>query len=220
MKPFGTGELYGAHRSCPDGSRERHRFTCAFTSTPNTMPAEPKRILYIAPHAVALNFLRKRFPRAEIVTGFKRMKHSFAPHGSDHLDLDITNMHQLKDASFDFLICEHVLEHVPEDRKAMRELRRVLAPGGTALISAPVRNTPSTVENLPNANPERDYGQIDHVRYYGMDFYDRLRAAGFGKVRALRLGEWYAENHKDMQRFGNPEYNPTTSELFSICSTG
>lgn len=205
---------------CPDKSLERHRFTCAFTSTPNVFPSEPARILYIAPHEVVLRFLRKRFPHAKFVTGFKRMKNSFVPPGSGHLDLDVTNLHQLADASFDFLICEHVLEHVPDDKKAMRELRRVLAPGGTALISVPIRNATFTLENLPNANPIRDYGQIDHVRYYGTDFYDRLREAGFGKVRALRLGEWYAENHKDTQRLGNPEYDPMTSELVSISSTG
>ncbi|KAI9031410.1 S-adenosyl-L-methionine-dependent methyltransferase [Hyaloraphidium curvatum] len=213
MKDFNGGRK----RVCPDSSMERHRFSCAFVSTAGTLRSEPKRILYVAPHGVVVKHLRARFPGAEIVTGFKRVKGSYAPPGKNNLDLDVTDMHQIADASVDFLICEHVLEHVPDDRKAMRELRRVLAPGGTALLSAPVRHDNATRENIPGAVPVRDYGQEDHLRWYGLDFFARLEEAGF-KVRGFRVGSWYAENHPAVRGMGNPEYDVDNSEYLTICT--
>jgi glycosyltransferase involved in cell wall biosynthesis/SAM-dependent methyltransferase len=93
---------------------------------------------------------------------------------------DITNL-QFPDASFDVLLCSHVLEHVPDDRKAMQELYRVLDKNGIAIIMVPLRGK-ITQEDLSITDPEertRRYGQADHVRYYGMDIVERLQGAGF-----------------------------------------
>lgn len=86
----------------------------------------------------------------------------------------------LRTGSVGFLLCSHVLEHVPDDRSAMLEIARVLAPGAAALIQVPRRKGAPTDEDLtlsPNERAQR-YGQADHVRLYGNDFEERLDGAG------------------------------------------
>jgi SAM-dependent methyltransferase len=97
------------------------------------------------------------------------------------LRLDISDM-DLPDGSFDLILCSHVLEHVPDDRAAMSELRRVLADGGLALLLVPYRADLPTYEDPSIRSPldrMQAFGQQDHVRIYGTDLVDRLRAAGF-----------------------------------------
>ena len=94
--------------------------------------------------------------------------------------LDLTDIHY-ENASFDVIYCSHVLEHIPDDRKAMRELRRVLKPDGYAIIMVPCFAT-VTFEDPSIVDPKdrlRLFGQEDHVRVYGPDFVDRLKDAGF-----------------------------------------
>jgi SAM-dependent methyltransferase len=93
------------------------------------------------------------------------------------------------------ILCSHVLEHVPDDRRAMRELARVLKPDGWAFLQVPVnRRIARTIEDPQVTDPgerERRFGQSDHVRWYGLDFPVRLAEAGL-EVRvepfAERLG--------------------------------
>jgi SAM-dependent methyltransferase len=96
--------------------------------------------------------------------------------------LDLTNL-DLPDMCFDLVICIHVLAHISNDRKAMREIRRVLRPGGTALIMTPLASDrEETYEDpciiTPNARDEA-YGEWDFVRTYGCDFEERLKEADF-----------------------------------------
>jgi SAM-dependent methyltransferase len=98
----------------------------------------------------------------------------------EHFDLtDVPH----PDDSFDAILCSHVLEHVPDDRRAMRELRRILRPGGWAIVQVPIDYTRAgTHEDPAIESPEdreREYWQSDHLRLYGNDFPDRLREAGF-----------------------------------------
>ncbi|MGH8545505.1 MAG: class I SAM-dependent methyltransferase [Gammaproteobacteria bacterium] len=78
------------------------------------------------------------------------------------------------------VFCSHVLEHIPDDRAAMRELHRVLAPGGTAIVAVPIGDGP-TDEGPVSSMEERilRFGQKDHVRLYGLDIVDRLEDSGF-----------------------------------------
>jgi SAM-dependent methyltransferase len=89
------------------------------------------------------------------------------------------------DASVDVFICSHILEHIPEDRKAMRELVRILKPGGFGLMLVPlVVGVEDTTEEPPGGAPVeyrwKHFGMGDHVRQYGRrDFVNRLKASGF-----------------------------------------
>ena len=86
------------------------------------------------------------------------------------------------DGSFDAVICIHVLEHIPNDAKALSEMFRVLKPGGWALISVPLLLDEPTREDPSITDPaerERLFGEPTHVRYYGTDMKDRLKTAGF-----------------------------------------
>lgn len=93
---------------------------------------------------------------------------------------DITRM-KIDDQSFDFIYCSNVLEHIEDDRAAMSELHRVLAPGGTAMIQVPIKGL-KTYEDFSIKDPGARYehfGQGDHVRWYGEDIRQRLEAVGF-----------------------------------------
>ena len=94
--------------------------------------------------------------------------------------MDVTPL-AFADRCFDAIVCNHVLEHVPDDRTAIAELYRVLKPGGWGSIQVPMKGA-VTHEDPSVTDPQerrRLYGQDDHVRQYGSDFIDRLRDAGF-----------------------------------------
>jgi SAM-dependent methyltransferase len=117
-------------------------------------------------------------------------------------------------ASVGLMICFHVLEHIPDDAAAMREMARVLAPGGLALVQVPRREGVPTDED-PDAPVEERltrFGQADHVRYYGEDFEDRLRAAGL-TVELVRTGDLYDGSQADLLGFG-------PDEPIWLCSVG
>jgi SAM-dependent methyltransferase len=105
--------------------------------------------------------------------------------------LDVTAL-PFADRSFDAVVCNHVLEHVDDDRAAMNEFRRVLRPDGWAILQSPLDpSRPITYEDPSVKEPadrERLFGQFDHVRLYGRDYYDRLDAAGFD-VEAVPFAE-------------------------------
>jgi SAM-dependent methyltransferase len=140
------------------------------------------RVLHVAPERC----LRERLtvlPGVKYTAGDKFTPGYDYPSGT--VDLDITAM-PFADGVFDLILCSHVLEHVPEDRKAMSELFRVLAPGGMAVLMVPVVMEHATTDEDPTVtDPQeriRRFGQFDHVRLYGRDYTDRLRGAGFEVV--------------------------------------
>jgi SAM-dependent methyltransferase len=96
--------------------------------------------------------------------------------------MDVTDL-GYDDNSFDAIVCNHVLEHVPDDRKAMRELNRVLKSGGWAMLQTPVDQAREKTLEDPSVTDEAErtrlFGQHDHVRLYGRDYKDRLEEAGF-----------------------------------------
>lgn len=111
--------------------------------------------------------------------------------------------------TFDVILCNHVLEHVPEDRKAMSEIYRVLKPGGFALLQVPISyRIGHTIEDPSIQSPhqrEITFGQKDHCRLYGKDYINRLQECGF-HVEAASISENY------------PQYGFNPEEKLFICT--
>jgi SAM-dependent methyltransferase len=101
--------------------------------------------------------------------------------GIADVQADVTDL-PFEDGSFDLVVCAHVLEHVPDDRRAIAELHRVLRPGSKAVIQVPPSRLRQTFEDFTATTPEarqRLFGQYDHVRICGADYALRLEGAGF-----------------------------------------
>jgi SAM-dependent methyltransferase len=132
------------------------------------------RVLHIAPESIFARIFQ-RMPQLDYIT---------ADLSSSQVSTkaDITNI-PCKDNVFDVVLCNHVLEHVPDDQRAMRELFRALAPGGWAILQSPVDvERAETFEDPTITSPEdreRVFGQHNHVRVYGRDYKGRLEKAGF-----------------------------------------
>ncbi len=111
--------------------------------------------------------------------------------------IDITKL-SFEDNSFDVIFCNHVLEHILDDRKAMGELYRVLKPGGWSILQVPISNLlDETYENSTITDPkerEAHFGQFDHVRIYGKDYVKRLSDIGFKVKEVSPLTEWEDNN--------------------------
>jgi SAM-dependent methyltransferase len=114
-------------------------------------------------------------------------------------DTDITKL-QFPDNTFDLVICNHVLEHIPNDRLAMSELYRVLKPNSRAILQVPYSPILETsLEDEAIASPEEreiNFGQFDHVRLYGNDYPKRLKEIGF-TVEVSELAKQYPEHALD-----------------------
>lgn len=156
------------------GSLERHRGLWLHLRDRTAIVTDAIRMLHVAPDKpLAARF--RLLPDLVYVTG------DLDPSKGD-IQLDLTAM-ALPDDAFDLILVSHVLEHIPDDLAAMRELRRVLSPRGVAIRAVPMWGD-STREDLTITDPaerRRLYGQPDHVRMYGRDgvFEARLQSAGF-----------------------------------------
>lgn len=172
--PFGASTRPFA--MCPGcGAMERHRLLWLYLrERTDLLTGAPHRLLHLAPEPVFHAKLRShpglRYVAADLDSplAMERLDIAHLPHPDD---------------CFDVVLCNHVFEHIPDDRQAMRELRRVLRPGGWAILQVPIRSAlPRTLEDPGLTDPaerERRFGQSDHVRQYGLDYPERLREAGF-----------------------------------------
>lgn len=159
---------------CPScGSLPRHRVDWLFLRE-RIEPEIPLRLLHVAPEPGIRESLAA-LPNIEYVSADLNSAQAMA-----HFDVQAI---PLADESVDAIVCNHVLEHVDDDRKAMAEFLRVLRPGGWAILQVPIDDrVPTTFEDPSVTNPrerERLFGQHDHVRLYGRDYPDRLREIGF-----------------------------------------
>lgn len=114
--------------------------------------------------------------------------------------VDLTAMTAYADASLDIILCSHILEHIPQDRKAMREIARVLKPDGFAVVLVPLVVGVEETHEDPNMNTEalrwKYFGMGDHVRQYGRrDFVERLEASGL-QVAQLGIEHFGAETFR------------------------
>jgi SAM-dependent methyltransferase len=176
-----VGGMQRDHDRCPVcHGCDRTRMMKLYLETHTNVGKTAVRLLHIAPD-FGLYLWLKTQNRLEY-TGSdidpSRYRHI------DHMQpADLTAM-PFADNAFDIIICSHVLEHVPDDAKAMREIHRILAPGGHALLLTPQATDGLPTEEDPGlhdpAEQDRRFGQWDHVRIYSReDFLARMNAAGF-----------------------------------------
>lgn len=172
-KGYFASTTWGVHKDfrCPNcSSRPRDRQIALYFHA-NAIDLRGKRILHFAPE----------WPL------FRQLKNEPGYVGGDIIKrrnanaiVDITDI-RFPDEHFDLLICNHVLEHVPDDRKALKETFRVLKQGGLGIFSVPMSKAQESWEppaGMPQSEVERICGW-DHKRFYGQDFDQRLMAAGF-----------------------------------------
>lgn len=164
---------------CPNClSLERHRLMWLYLKEKTPFFDKNLDVLHIAPEACFIKRFEKihgeRYITADIESPLAKVK------------MDI---HQIPfgPGSFDVVLCNHVLEHVNDDIKAMNEMRRVLRPGGFAILQVPFFNPVPDVtfeDATITGKREREkiFGQDDHVRKYGKDYPARIRAAGLEPV--------------------------------------
>lgn len=150
---------------------ERHRHLWLYLERHPELLRPGTQIVHIAPE-------RPLARRLRAVPGVEYLSGDLDP-GAGERVLDLRAL-DLPDQSAGLILCVHVLEHVDDDRRALRELRRVLRPGGTAILQVPRRPGPTVEEEAPGTPAERlaRFGQEDHVRVYGDDYEQRLRDAG------------------------------------------
>jgi predicted SAM-dependent methyltransferase len=187
------------HLYCPVcRSLQRYRLVWLFFNSQFvTLGSKPERMLHIAPE----DALAWRFRQV---------------HGLDYLSADLYNPRamvkmdiaciQFPDASFDIIYCSHVLEHVPDDRRALAEFYRALSPGGYAVLIVPILSE-VTFEDPAITSPEerqKAYGQYDHVRSYGLDFKERVEQAGF-RVTAYTTSDLADSEQAERMGLGHEE---------------
>jgi SAM-dependent methyltransferase len=183
-----TADSIRPNTLCPNcSSLERHRLLWLYLQENPDLLRDGLGVLHIAPEPIIADLLQSR-AKIEYLSADLESPDAM-------VQMDVTDI-QYPDASFDVIVCYHVLEHVPDDARAMREMKRVLKPGGWAILQSPLKpELKKTYEDFSITDPderERAFGQRDHVRLYGRDYETRLREAGWQVQRdnfAARLSE-------------------------------
>ena len=185
-------------------SLERHRLFWLYLKNETTFFSDPLRVLHFAPEQA---FVQKFKKQKNLTYTTTDLNSPIADVKADICDLPF------KDNSFDFIICNHVLEHIPDDTKAMQELYRVLAPSGTAIVQVPydAKREITFEDNTITDQRERTriFGQYDHLRVYGMDYFKKLSSIGF-EVNALDYTSSMTSD--DIER-----YRLCKGELLPVC---
>ena len=160
---------------CPKcRSLERTRLIFLCLKQKNIFLRKNLRLLHVAPHKMLQRILGK-------MRNLEYISINIVP-GLANYAMDLTNL-TFENNFFDIIICSHVLEHISDDKLAIKELYRVLKEDGWGLIIVPIdSNLENTIEGLEIKDlkiRKELFGLEDHVRQYGLDFIDRLRNAGF-----------------------------------------
>lgn len=158
-------------------SLERHRLLWLYLERETTLFESLPQLLHIAPEVCLMRHLKPHYKSSP-----ERYQTADLESPLADLHFDIQQI-PLADESFDVVICNHLMEHVEDDLRAMRELHRILKRGGWGVLLSPVDlQRATTFEDDSITDPKertRIFGQYDHRRLYGNDFSDRLRKAGF-----------------------------------------
>ena len=190
--------------------------------SPGTLSLERHRLLWLYLERET-DFFKKSLtglhvaPEQAFYKSFKKL---------DNIDYTTTDLHSplanvkadicdlpFKENQFDVILCNHVLEHIPNDKKAMQELFRVLKPGGWAILQVPLDSKRlKTFQDDTITDPKermRVFGQYDHVRLYGMDYFEKLEKSGFSTQAIIYAEELTSE---EITRFG-----VVSHEIIPVC---
>jgi SAM-dependent methyltransferase len=202
--PYGYGHQRNNVLSPSTLSLERHRLLWLYLNRQTDFFTAPKKVLHFAPEQAFYKRFRNQKNLDYTTTD---LNSPIADVKADMCDLPFQNN------EFDFIICNHVLEHIPNDTKAMQEIYRVLAHGGTAILQVPYKADLKTTfedHSITDAKERaKIFGQYDHVRVYGMDYFTKLESIGF-KVEAVD----YTKNlsSEEIEKYRLPK-----GELMPVC---
>ena len=194
----------GTCPACRSNDRERHIFLHLTKSHPSIFIGKSK-LLHIAPEKNLWELFKKNKNIEYTAAGFDMQLAS--------LKMDITKIPQKNDY-YDVIICNHVLEHILDDKSAMLELFRVLRKGGFAILQVPISfDNRDTIEDNSVVDPDdrrRIFGQSDHVRIYGRDYLARLKDVG-SLVETFEAKEEFTQNEL-------VKYSLIQNEKIFVCS--
>jgi len=186
-------------------SLERHRLLWLYLTNETVLFEKKIKLLHFAPEQAFYKRFKKlnniQYDSIDINSPLAKIK-------ADICDLPI------KDNTYDFILCNHVLEHVLDDNKAMSELYRVLKKGGTGIFQVPIdMNRKKTFQDdsiTDKLERNKIFGQYDHVRVYGKDYFNKLENTGF-KVQQIDYSK----------EFSNEEilkYSIIKGEVIPVCT--
>ncbi|MEL4309030.1 class I SAM-dependent methyltransferase [Joostella sp. CR20] len=186
-------------------SLERHRLLWLYLKTETDFFTKPIKLLHFAPEQAFYNLFRNQ----------KNLEYTTTDIESPLADVkaDICNL-PFEDNSYDVIFCNHVLEHIKDDETAMKELYRVLKPGGWGIFQIPQDiNRSVTFEDDSIVDKKKRaeiFGQYDHVRVYGLDYFDRLRNVGFD-VKEVHFAKDFLTSEEIKKYALNP------NEILPVC---
>ncbi len=183
-------------------SLERHRLLWLYLKRETNFFNTNLKVLHFAPEQA----FYKRFKKLQ------NLEYTTTDLNSPLADVkaDICNL-PFEDDSFDVILCNHVLEHIPDDAKAMKELYRVMKPNGWGIFQVPQDYSRKITfeDNTITDRKERAkiFGQYDHVRIYGMDYFDKLREVGF-EVEEVAFAKTFSREDIERYRLSKKEIIP------------
>lgn len=188
-------------------SLERHRLLWLYLNNETIFFSRTLKVLHVAPEQCFYKLFKN----------LKKINYTTFDLNSPLADIkgDICNL-PFKENSFDFILCNHVLEHINDDNKAMKELYRVLNKNGTAILQVPINQKSSkTLEDSSIVDKKErieKFGQYDHIRLYGLDYFKKLESFGF-KVNPLKYSKEFTEGEII-------KYGLIKDEIIPICKKG
>ena len=185
--PYGYNNVRKNALSPSTYSLERHRMLWLYLKNETDIFTKKIRLLHFAPepafHKIFKNCNNISYDTIDLNSPLAEIK-------ADICDLPMEN------DTYDYILCNHVLEHIDDDIKAMSELYRVLKKGGIGIFQIPIDiERKNTFEDPSITSPKQRnkiFGQYDHVRIYGVDYFDRLKSVGFS-VNQIYYGEKLSE---------------------------
>ncbi|WP_396637096.1 class I SAM-dependent methyltransferase [Maribacter sp. R77961] len=183
-------------------SLERHRLLWLYLKNETNFFKDKLKVLHFAPEQSFYTRFKK-LTNIEYTT--TDLNSPLADVKADICDLPFDNN------SFDVILCNHVLEHIPDDMKAMHELFRILRPGGWGILQIPqdLKRDKTFEDDSITDKKERAkiFGQYDHVRIYGLDYFDKLRTVGFN-VEEVNYSKNLTGKEIDKYRLAQEEIIP------------